>query len=73
MALAFNQKPTAVIKAKQFDSTAMHTFGGVTSGNTTPENAAAQINKLFALAGLSVVADVNTMTRDFREEVVDNG
>lgn len=72
MAFAFNFKPVATLKAKQFDSTEMHTFNGVTTANTTPENAAIQVNKLFNIGGLSIVADEN-MTRTIIEEVVDNG
>lgn len=71
MALGFNTKPVASLKAKQFDSTDMHTFNGVTTANITPENAAIQINKLLNIGGLSIVADEN-MSRIITEEVVNN-
>lgn len=71
MALAFQSKPTATLKARAYDSTTIHSIAGVTTATTTPENAAAQVNKLFAIGGLSVVADTN-MKRIQTEEVANN-
>lgn len=71
MALAFNFKPVATLKAQSATSTDMFTFAGVTTANTTPANAAAQVNKILAVVGKSVVAD-EKMTRTSTEEAVDN-
>lgn len=68
MALSFNFKPTATLKAKSANSTDMFTINGVTIANTTPENAAVQVNKILGIGGLSVVADTN-MTRTQIQEV----
>ena len=72
MALGFQSKPVATIKAKSAASTDMFTINGCTTGNTTPENAATQINKLLNVGGQAIVADTN-MKRIQTEEVVDNG
>lgn len=72
MALSFYSKPTATLKAKLSNSTSLISIPGVTTANTTPANAAAQVNKLFGIAGKAIVADTN-MTRTQTEEVVDNG
>lgn len=72
MALEFWTKPTATLRIKSSDSDEMWTILGVTSGNTTPSNAANQVNKLLNIGGRSVVADLN-MRRTVTEEVVDNG
>ena len=72
MALGFNSKPVATIKAKSATGSDMFTVSGCTTGNTTPENAATQINKLLNIGGQSIVADTN-MKRIQTEEVVDNG
>ena len=68
MALAFNFKPTATLKAKSANSNDMVTFTGVTIANTTPDNAAAQVNKILDIGGKAIVADTN-MTRTQIQEV----
>jgi len=62
MALAFNFKPVATLKAKSATSSDMVSINGITIASTTPENAAEQVNKILGVGGLSVVADTN-MTR----------
>lgn len=69
MALAFNNKPVATIKAKAADGTEIITISGVTTAATTPENAATQINKILDIGGRAIVADEN-MTRIRTEEAV---
>ncbi|MBQ7454371.1 MAG: hypothetical protein IJS69_04905 [Selenomonadaceae bacterium] len=71
MAYVFETKPVATIKAKTVgDSTAIN-VPGVTTASTTPTNAAAQINKILAVAGKEI--GVSGMTRTQVEEAVDNG
>lgn len=72
MALSFNTKPVATLKAKLSNSTSLISIPGVTTANTTPANAAAQVNKLLGIGGKAIVADTN-MKRLPVEEVVDNG
>lgn len=71
MALIFQNKPVATIKAKSATGQTMYTINGVTQASTTPANAAVQINKILDIAGFAVAADEN-MTRTITEEVVDN-
>lgn len=71
MALVFDTKPVASIKAKDATSTNMYTIPGVTTASTTPANAATQINKLLAVGGKAIVADSN-MKRVITEEAIDN-
>ena len=71
MAYSFNFKSVATLKAKSATSTDMFTFQGVTTANTTPANAAAQVNKLLSIVDKAVVAD-NNMTRTIVEESVDD-
>lgn len=71
MALAFNFKPVATLKAKSATSTDMFTFAGVTTATTTPLNAATQANKILAIVGKQCAADEN-MTRTIVEESVDD-
>lgn len=54
--MIFEEKETAKITAQLSGSTSTITIDGVTSGSTTPENAQAQINKILAIVGKSVVA-----------------
>lgn len=72
MALAFNFRQSATIKAKDSTSTDMYTVNGTTMANITPSYAAEQINKIFDIVGLAVVADSN-MTRVQTQEAVDDG
>lgn len=71
MAFTFQQKPVATIKAKEYDSQNTFTINGVTTDVTTPEAAAEQINKLYAIGGFSVGA--TGMTHTTVKEAVDNG
>lgn len=65
--MVFKQKPAATIKAKNgADATENISIGGVTTANTTPENAKAQIDKLVGIVGKSV--STAGMTRTFVEE-----
>ena len=72
MSLAFYSKPVAVIKGKCAQTGAIISIPGVTTANTTPANAKAQIDKLLGIGGQNIIADTN-MTRVRTEEVVDNG
>lgn len=71
MALIFQNKPVATIKAKSATGQTMYTINGVTQASTTPANAAVQINKILDIAGFAVAAD-EYMTRTITEEVVDD-
>lgn len=72
MALAFVTKPVATLKAKAADSNTMYSYGGINKDVDTPANAAAQLNKILTIGGLSVVADEN-MKVITTKEAVDNG
>ncbi len=63
--MTFNQKPTAIIWAKDSNGNLI-SVDGVTNDATTPENAVAQINKILAIVGNSIVA--NGMNRIKTEE-----
>lgn len=72
MAYAFSSRPVATIRAKLTgDDTASVNVQG-TNPNSTPDNAKAQIDKIFALTGTKTVA-VAGMTRTLTEEAIDNG
>lgn len=53
--MVFTEKTTAKIQAQLTGSTSTITVDGVTSGDTTPENAKAQIDKILRIVGRSVV------------------
>ena len=72
MAFAFVDKPVATLKAKSAASTTIYSYGGINKDIDTPANAAAQLNKILAIGGLSVVADEN-MKLISVQEVADNG
>lgn len=72
MALAFVTKPVATLKAKAADSNTMYSYGGINKDVDTPDNAAAQLNKILTIGGLSVVADTNMKVIPTKE-AVDNG
>ena len=61
----FTQKPTAIIWAKDSDGE-FHSVFGVTTAQTTDVNAAAQLNKIFAIIGKTIVTD--DMQRIITEE-----
>ena len=68
--MQFQMKPVATIKTKTNDANAASvTVNGVTTANTTPENAKAQIDKLYGVVGKGVL--VAGMTRTFVEEAID--
>lgn len=69
--MTFTQKPTAIIWAKDGDTGEFISIGGITTGNTTPENAKAQLDKIWGIAGKSVLT--SGMTRIRTEEATDNG
>ena len=54
--MVFTDKESAKIQAQFSGSTNTITIDGVTSGETTPENAQEQINKILNIVGKSVVA-----------------
>ena len=71
MALMFNTKPVATIKAKKTGTTDFISMGGCTTGSISPAAAAAQMNKILTVIGQSVTAD-QSITRTQTEEVVDD-
>ena len=52
--MVFTAKITAKIQAELSDNTSTITVDGVTSGETSPENAKAQIDKILHIVGRSV-------------------
>ena len=74
MAFTFQSKPVATIKARSGaeNSTDYISMPGCNATDNSGDNAAAQINKLLTIGGMSVVADA-TMKRTVTEEVVSNG
>lgn len=71
MALEFNTQYQASIKGR-VSIGGSKTISGVTSGATTPENAAAQISKILGILEVGMVAD-DTMTRTLKQEAEENG
>ena len=65
--MTFTQNPTAIIWAKTTEGEFL-SIDGVTAASTTPENAAAQINKILDAVGLSIVTD--GMQRFTTEEAI---
>lgn len=53
--MVFTAKTTAKIQAQLTGSTSTITVDGVTAGETTPENAKAQIDKILYIVGKSVL------------------
>lgn len=54
--MTFSQKPTAIIWAKDSNGE-FHSVNGITTATTTDDNAVAQLNKIFAIIGVTIVAD----------------
>jgi len=52
--MVFTEKETAKIQANLSDNSKSITIDGVTSGETTPENAKTQIDKILDIVGKSV-------------------
>ena len=71
MALTFNIKPVATIKARSTEGNFISTAGCTNSNALTPAQAAMQINKILQIGGKAVVADSN-MTRSQFEEAVED-
>lgn len=59
------KKSTAIIWAKDTNDV-FYSVDGVTTNSTTDENAAAQLNKIFAIIGKTIVTD--DMQRIITEE-----
>ena len=53
--MVFETKTVAKIQASLGDNSSTITVDGVTSENTTPENAKAQIDKILGIVGKSVL------------------
>lgn len=70
MALNFYAPQTATIRGRLQDSDQYLSIAGVTSGTTSVENAAAQINKLIIVGGKQMSAD-KYMTRTIKEEATE--
>lgn len=72
MSFIFQEKPVAVIKAKETGTSGNAiTINGVTKNVTTPDAAAEQINKIFGIVGKPVGA--SGMTHTTIKEAVSNG
>lgn len=69
MALVFIKKPVGTLKARLTGTTTTVSVPGVTTADTTPDNAATQVNKLFALGGKTIVADDNMEILEKKEAV----
>lgn len=72
MAFTFQSKPVATLKAKMPSTNAIVQFQGVNPDETSPANAAAQINKLLTCTGnstIQVVADANMTLTQTKEAV----
>lgn len=69
--MIFSTKPVATITAKTVGSTEKTVINGVTTANTTPENAAVQINKILSVVGKEI--GTSGMIRTQTEEAIDNG
>lgn len=52
----FTQKPTATIWAKDTNGD-FHSINGINPAETSDTNAVAQLNKIFAIVGKTIVAD----------------
>lgn len=68
----FGNAPTAKLRIREADSDRMFTVYGVSSGTTSETVAAEQTNKLFYIAGLSVVGDERA-TLTIEKVVSNNG
>lgn len=70
MALTFNIKPVATIKARSTEGSYIST-PGVTTANITPAQAAMQINKILQIGGKAIVADSHMVRSQFEEAIDD--
>lgn len=66
--MTFTNRNVAKLTAKYSDSQSTISFQGVTTASTTPENAKAQIDKILAIVGKSVIT--NGMTRTIVQEAI---
>lgn len=71
MSFIFQEKPVAVIKAKEAGLSNSVTINGVTKNVTTPDAAAEQINKIFGIVGKEI--SPSGMTHTTTKEAVNNG
>ncbi len=67
--MQFTSKNAAKITAQITGETGKVYFDGVTTANTTPESAKAQIDKIMAVVGKAV--NTAGMTRQLTEEVTE--
>ena len=67
--MIFQEKPQAKLTGKLADGDNF-SYAGVTTQETTPDNAAAQINKLLDIGGKEFIADSDTK-RTITEEAID--
>lgn len=70
MALAFQNKKTATLRAKSTTGLFINT-AGVNPQETSPENFATQVNKILTIGGKAIVADTD-MTLEIRKGAVVN-
>lgn len=69
--MTFQNSPTASLWAKDASTGEFTSIYGITRDTTTPENAAAQVNKVLAIVGKQITTD--GMVRIKTEEATDNG
>ena len=72
MALAFESKKVATLKARNVEDTAYISLAGYNPDETSPENAAVQANKILGLGGKAITAD-DKMILTVAKGVVTNG
>lgn len=70
--MILNSKPTASLWAKTTAGNPIILNNAITRAATTPENIAAQVNKLLAIGGIAINAD-SSIKRIIVEEAIDNG
>lgn len=58
--MAFYTKPTGTLKIRDGGNTAYYSVAGVNANLDSEETAEEQLNKIFYIAGLSVIADAHT-------------
>lgn len=69
--MQFVQKPNATVKLRRADGDTTVNVAGVTAADTlTPEVAATQANKLWNIAGVSLIAVEGVTTRALTEVAV---
>ncbi|MBQ6297422.1 MAG: hypothetical protein IJK81_06990 [Selenomonadaceae bacterium] len=71
MALVFQNRNVATLRAKSTEGNFIN-VPGVTPDETNPVNYPAQVNKILAVGGKAIVADLD-MTVEMKKGVIDDG